>query len=95
MLTLIDFIKNVEDEVYEKVLFYTRHQEDYGLLPMIWVHQLKGKVVFNISPRGTGYAKLPVYKLCGIDNDLKWVPDKKSIKKWIEGEVLMHSLRSA
>ncbi len=95
MVTLIDFIKNVEDEVYEKVLFYTRHQEDYGLLPMIWVHQLKGKVVFNISPRGTGYAKLPVYKLCGIDNDLKWVPDKKSIKKWIEGEVLMHSLRSA
>lgn len=95
MVTLIDFIKNVEDEVYEKVLFYTRHQEDYGLLPMIWVHQLKGKVVFNISPRGTGYAKLPVYKLCGIDNDLKWVPDKKSIKKWIEGEVLMHSLRPA
>lgn len=95
MVTLIDFIKNVEDEVYEKVLFYTRHQEDYGLLPMIWVHQLKGKVVFNISPRGTGYAKLPVYKLCGIDNDLKWVPDKKAIKKWIEGEVLMHSLRSA
>ena len=44
MLTLIDFIKNVEDEVFEKVLFYTRHQEDYGLLPMIWVHQLKGKV---------------------------------------------------
>ena len=95
MVTLIDFIKNVEEEVYEKVLFYTRHQEDYGLLPMIWVHQLKGKVVFNISPRGTGYAKLPVYKLCGIDNDLKWVPDKKSIKKWIEGEVLMHSLRPA
>lgn len=24
MLTLIDFIKNVEDEVFEKVLFYTR-----------------------------------------------------------------------
>ena len=35
MLTLLDFIKNVEDEVFEKVLFYTWHQEDYGLLPMI------------------------------------------------------------
>lgn len=95
MVTLIDFIKNVEDEVYEKVLFYTRHQEDYGLLPMIWVHQLKGKVRFADAPRDSGYARLPVYKLCGIDNEFKWVPDKKAIKKWIEGEVLMHSLRPA
>ena len=37
MVTLIDFIKNVEDEVFEKVLFYTRHQDQFGLLPTIWV----------------------------------------------------------
>ena len=92
MVTLIDFIKNVEDEVFEKVLFYTRHQEDYGLLPMIWVHQLKGKVCFNDAPRATGYAHLPVYKLCNMNSELRWIPDKKAIKKWIEGEVLMHSL---
>ena len=40
----------------------------------------------------TGYAHLPVYKLCNMDNELRWVPDRKAIKKWIEGEVLMHSL---
>lgn len=92
MLTLIDFIKNVEDEVFEKVLFYTRHQDKFGLLPTIWVHQLKGKVTFDFPSRPSGYAHLPIYKLCDLDKDLNKVPDKKAIKKWIEGEVLMHSL---
>lgn len=95
MVTLIDFIKNVEDEVFEKVLFYTRHQDKFGLLPTIWVHQLKGKVTLDFPSRPSGYARLPIYKLCNLDKDLNKVPDKKAIKKWIEGEVLMHSLRPA
>ncbi len=38
MTTLINFIKNVEDEVFEKVAFYTRHQDEYNMCTDIWVH---------------------------------------------------------
>lgn len=90
MITLIDFIKNVEDEVFEKVLLYTRHQKDHDLSPMIWVHQLKGKVCLDYPTRPAEYAHLPIYRLCNLNKDLKRIPDKKAIKKWIEEEVLMH-----
>lgn len=91
MMTLIDFIKNVEDEVFEKVQYYTRHQEKYGMCTDIWVHQIKGKVIFDDYPKKPGYVRKPVYMLCDLDTNLHHVPDKKAIKKWIEGEVLLHA----
>ena len=90
MLTLIDFIRNVEDEVFEKVQYYTRHQDTIDGCSDIWVHQLNGKVLFNKYPTKPGYARKSVYMLCDLDKDLKRTPDKKAIKKWVEEEVLLH-----
>ena len=91
MTTLINFIKNVEDEVFEKVQYFTRHQDTVDKFAWIWVHQFKGKVIFDDEPPRPGYLHMPVYKLCNLDQNLKWIPDKKAIKQWIEGEVLMHA----
>ena len=91
MTTLINFIKNVEDEVFEKVAFYTRHQDEYNMCTDIWVHQIKGKVIFDDYPKRPGYVRQSVYKLCGLDQNLRHVPDRKAIKNWIENEVLMHA----
>ena len=90
MITLIDFIKNVEDVVFEEVQNFSRNQKDVSASTLIWVNQLDGRVCFGDSPLKPGYVHQPVYKLCGMDKELKWIPDKKAIKKWIEGEVLMH-----
>ena len=90
MLTLIDFIRNVEDEVFEKVHYYTRHQDTIDGCSDIWVHQISGKVLFNKYPTKPGYARKSVYMLCDLDKDLKRTPDKKAIKKWVEEEVLLH-----
>ena len=91
MTTLINFIKNVEDEVFEKVLYYTEHQENLDMWTDIWVHQIKGKIVFDDYPKRPGYVRISVYKLCGLDQNLRHIPDKKAIKRWIENEVLMHA----
>lgn len=90
MITLIDFIRNVEDEVFEEVQNFSRNQKEVSASTLIWVNQLDGRISFGESPLKPGYVHQPVYKLCGMDKDLKWIPDKKAIKKWIEGEVLMH-----
>ena len=90
MLTLIDFIRNVEDEVFEKVQYYTRHQDTIDVCTDIWVHQLNGKVLFDTCPSKPGFARRSVYMLCDLNKDLKRTPDKKAIKKWIEEEVLLH-----
>ena len=90
MITLMEFIKNVEDEVFEKVQHFTRNQKDYGPAPCIWVHQLKGKVLFDEIPMRPGYVRESVHRLCNLDGNLKWVPDRKAINRWIEGEVLLH-----
>jgi hypothetical protein len=90
MITLIDFIRNVEDEVFEEVQNFSRNQKEVSASTSIWVHQLEGKVFFGEAPLKPGYVHQPVYKLCDMDKDLRWIPDKKAIKKWIEGEVLMH-----
>lgn len=90
MLTLIDFIRNVEDEVFEKVQYYTRHQDAMDSCTDIWVHQINGKVLFDKYPTKPGYARKSVYMLCDLNKDLKRTPDKKAIEKWIEEEVLLH-----
>jgi len=90
MLTLIDFIRNVEDEIFEKVQYYTRHQDTIDGCSDIWVHQLNGKVLFDTCPSKPGFARRSVYMLCDLNKDLKRTPDKKAIKKWIEEEVLLH-----
>ena len=91
MIRLVDFIKNVEDEVFEKVQYFTRNQDKIDSSSRIWVHRLKGKVRFDEAPSKPGFAWQPCYHLCCLDNDLRWTPDKKAIKKWIEEEVLMYA----
>ena len=92
MLTLIDFIRNVEDEVYEKVQYYTRNQDTIDGCSDIWVHQISGKVICNDIPDKPNYKRISVGRLCKLDKNLKNVPDMKAIKNWIENEVLMHKL---
>ena len=93
METLIRFIERVENRVLYCVTEFTEHQETMHPNTEIWVHQLSGKVVFNDSPGKPNYKRTTVFDLCSLDNNLCYVPDKKRIKKWIEGEVLMHSLK--
>ena len=87
---LVDFIKNVEDEVLEKVEHITKYQKDQASFIDVWVHQLTGKVVVDDWPAKPGYKRKSLYMLCNLDKDLHWKPDKKAIKKWIEEEVLVH-----
>ena len=89
MIRLVDFIKNVEDEVFEAVQNITLFHKEEIHWSAIWVHQFKGKVCAIDSPCKPGFVRQPVYKLCTTDNDLRWIPDKKAIKKWIEEEVLL------
>ena len=90
MITLMDFIKNVENEVFERVDYITKFRKDVLLSEIIWVHQLKGKVVTENSPSQIGFVHKHVSSLCILDRELRWIPDKKAINKWIEEEVLLH-----
>lgn len=91
METLIDFIAKVEEKVLYYVTHYTRNQDTMSVNTQLWVHQLNGKVVFDDYPKRDGYKLIHVYKLCDLDKNCKHIPDKKAIKKWVEGEVLLHS----
>ena len=93
METLIRFIEKVENRVLYYVTEYTEHQDSMYLFTEIWVHQLSGKVVFDDYPGKPNYKRTTVDRLCTLDNDLRRIPDKKAIKRWVEGEVLMHSLK--
>ena len=93
METLIRFIERVENKVLYYVTEFTEHQDTMDSRTEIWVHQLSGKVVFNDIPSKPNFKRATVFDLCSLDNNLRYVPDKKRIKKWIEGEVLMHSLK--
>ena len=92
METLARFIERVENRVLYFVTEYTDHQDTMYFGTNIWVHQLSGKVVFDDSPEKPNYKRTTVSDLCKLDNNLRYVPDVKRIKKWVEGEVLMHSL---
>lgn len=93
METLIRFIEKVENRVLYYVTEYTEHQDTMDYFTDLWVHQLSGKVVFNDCPEKPNYKRAIVGHLCTIDKNLRQIPDKKAIKKWVENEVLMHSLR--
>lgn len=93
METLIRFIERVENKVLYYVTEYTEHQDLMDSHTEIWVHQLSGKVVFDDYPDKPNYKRTTVFALCRLDKDLRYEPDKKAIKKWVEGEVLMHSLK--
>ena len=90
MTMLVDFIKNIEDEVLEKVEYITRFKKEEVHSAYIWVHQLTGKVIVNDWPSKPGYIRKSLYMLCTLDKDLHCVPDIKAIKKWVEQEVLVH-----
>ena len=92
METLARFIERVENRVLYFVTEYTDHQDTMYFGTNIWVHQLSGKVVFDDSPEKPNYKRTTVSDLCKLDNNLRYVPDVKRIKSWVEGEVLMHSL---
>ncbi len=93
METLIRFIEKVENRVLYYVTEYTEHQDKMDYFTGLWVHQLNGRVIFNDSPTKSHYKRIAVGDLCTIDNNLRQIPDKKAIKRWVEGEVLMHSLK--
>ncbi len=92
METLVRFIERVENRVLFYVTEFTEHQDTMYSGTDIWVHQLSGKVIFDDYPEKPNYKRTTVFDLCGIDKNLRYVPDMKRIKKWVEGEVLMHSL---
>lgn len=92
METLVRFIERVENKVLYFVTEFTEHQDTMHPNTNIWVHQLSGKVVFDDYPEKPNYKRATVFDLCTLDRNLRYVPDKKRIKKWIEGEVLMHRL---
>ncbi len=93
MMTLIRFIEKVENRVLSHVTDFTEHQDTMYFGTDIWVHQFSGKVVFDDSPEKPNYKRTTVSDLCKLDKNLRYVPDMKRIKNWVEGEVLMHSLR--
>lgn len=93
METLVRFIERVENRVLYFVTEFTEHQEEMSPCTNIWVHQLSGKTVFDDCPEKPNYKRTTVFDLCDIDQNLRYVPDMKRIKKWVEGEVLMHSLK--
>ena len=93
METLIRFIEKVENRVLYYVTEYSEHQDTMYRFTDIWVHQLSGKVVFNDCPEKPNYKRNTVFNLCKLDKNLRDVPDMKAIKKWVENEVLMHSLK--
>ena len=92
METLARFIERVENRVLSHVTDFTEHQDTMYFGTDIWVHQLSGKVIFDDSPEKPNYKRTTVSDLCKLDNKLRYVPDVKRIKSWVEGEVLMHSL---
>ena len=87
------FIERVENKVLFYVETFVEHQDSMYLFTEIWVHQLSGKVVFDDYPGKPNYKRTTVNRLCTLDNNLRHIPDKKAIKRWVEGEVLMHSLK--
>lgn len=93
METLIRFIERVENKVLYCVSEFTEHQVTMSSSTEVWVHQLSGKVIFDDCPDKPNYKRTTVHSLCKLGDDLRLVPDKKAIKKWVEGEVLMHSLK--
>lgn len=93
METLIRFIEKVENRVLYYVTEYTEQQDKMSSSTQIWVHQLNGRVVFDDYPKGMGYKQNYMYRLCDFDKNFRHIPDKKAIKKWVENEVLMHSLK--
>lgn len=93
METLVRFIERVENKVLYYVTEFTEHQDTMSSCTKVWVHQLSGKVVFDDCPDKPNYKRATVHSLCKLGDDLRLMPDMKAIKKWIEGEVLMHSLK--
>ena len=93
METLVRFIERVENKVLYHVTEFTEHQDTLSSFTRIWVHMLNGKVVFNDFPGKPNYKRAAVGDLCKLDDDLRLIPDKKAIKRWVENEVLMHSLK--
>lgn len=93
METLIRFIERVENRVLYYVTTYTENQDKMDSYTPIWVHQLNGKVVFDDYPDKPNYKRTTVFNLCKLDNNLRNVPDMKAIKRWVENEVLMRSLK--
>ena len=92
METLIRFIEKVENRVLYYVTTYTENQDTMHYFTDLWVHQLSGKVVFDDCPEKPNYKRIAVGRLCTVDKNLRSIPDKKAIKKWVENEVLMHRL---
>ena len=92
METLIRFIERVENKILYYVTVYTEHQDTMSFVTELWVHQLSGKVIFDDCPDKPNYKRASVHSLCKLGDDLRLMPDKKAIKKWVEGEVLLHSL---
>lgn len=92
METLIRFIERVENKVLFRVTEFTEHQDTMGCHTDVWVHQLNGKVIFNDYPDKPNFKRIPVYQLCKVGKDLRFEPDERAIKKWVENEVLMHRL---
>lgn len=91
METLIQLIRRVEEDVFQKAVYCLQHKEQFKAFPSIWVHQLTGDVRVGGSSLGQGYVSNYVTLLCDYSQKTRYPVSRKLIRKWIEGEVLLHS----
>lgn len=91
METLMQFIRRVEDEVFQKAVYCLQYKEQFKAFPSIWVHQLTGDVRVGGSCLGQGYVSNYVTLLCDYGQKSRCPVSRKLIRKWIEGEVLLHA----
>lgn len=90
METLMDFIKKVEEEVFETIQYYANNHKDFRPFTDVWVHQFTGEVILDDIPDAEGYVCKSALSLCDWVSGDSYKADKRAIKKWVEGTVLLH-----
>lgn len=89
MLVDNEYLQRVERSIFDKVVHYIKHQEEYSFPPCIYVNTRSGRVVMGERPhwKCCGFHLAPV--LCTV-YDGHQVVDTKYINKWVWKELFAH-----
>ena len=89
MLVDNEFLHKVERHIFEKVVCYIKHREEYPLSPCIYVNTRSGRVALGENPGWKCFGQHLALLLC-TQYDGRTVVDTNYIHKWVWQELFAH-----
>ena len=89
MLVDNEFLHRVESSIFDKVVKYIKHRDEYPVSPSIYVNTRSGRVAMGENPGWKCFGRELAFLLC-TQYDGRTVVDTKYIHNWVWKDLFAH-----